>query len=209
MTNGREWTDLEKNHLFGELVGFYPIDLIVLHFNNFCKKNNLPERSREAIITKIYRSDYSRRPVYNYISLSLLASILNYNVSTVLHWSRYGIIKHTVQNRKVARVDLGLLKKLANERPELFACAKEEILLWLFDNDTELVKKCLSEESFNKCSSKNKPVQCIDDKNRIVRYPNIREASKEVYLSEVTIKRCIRLNKKDSLGRTWKYIKPN
>lgn len=93
-----KWSNKELGYL-QELVGDYPLALVVKYFNNWAKANNYRERGWRAIQGAIYRNGWSAVPYGEFITLNELAKILGLSNSAVRRWMQAGYIKpHTCKD---------------------------------------------------------------------------------------------------------------
>lgn len=197
----RKWTEAEINYLFSDLVGFYHIDRIVVLFNKFCRKNNLPERTLSSIQAKIYNNKHSALRIYDSFDIRTLARFLNINRWRVRVWiERYNLTYR--KHGKFNVIRLKHLRSFAKEHPELFFNIETEKLLWLFDDDETLVNKCLESSSLYPRKTRNKRVLCVET-NEI--YDTIKHASKKNFIDSRCIARSI---KKGNIagGFHWKLL---
>lgn len=159
-----------------------PIDRLHNMFNSVASRYNRPQRSLNAIKTKLATLGYSVDPRVGYFTLSSLGRVLDCHPSTIGHWCKIGL-DYTQNCKKpgsLIHISINDLKAFARKRPELFG-GFDRINLFLVLEDSKLVERILEKHpTRNRGIRAPQPVRCIET-GKV--YKSYVEAGKDYFIT--------------------------
>lgn len=171
--NGIPWSATE-HHQLEQLVGDAPMRVVHYRYNRWAKEHGYIKRSLEAIGSRAKRAKLSLRAYGEMISANAVARVLGISEQRVPRWARLGLIEHKLLT--FTYVTRSELRRLAQQRPELFAGIKRQRLYQLLE-DEELAATIA--RNYPRNSSAAKRVRCVET-GRVFR--SILEAAAHVYV---------------------------
>lgn len=183
----RYWTQPEVEKL-QELVGDLPFQIVWKEWNVWAKKNGLQPRSRASLQKKAQALGETQLCYGDWIRTGEVARLLGKHRSAIQNWYRAGWIRcyRAGRNTSTPRIDL---RRLARERPRLFAgCNREGLMLLL--EDERLVDGILLEHP-ERYPTIHQDIRVLWVDRGLV-FPSYSAAAKAAHVSPSTIARSIR-----------------
>jgi hypothetical protein len=181
-TKNRAYWSKEDVQFLCSVAETMPIERLHNMFNSVASRYNRPQRSINAIKTKLATLGYSVDPRVGYFTLSSLGRVLDCHPSTISYWCKIGL-EHTQKCKKpggLVHIKIDDLKAFARKRPELFG-GFDRINLFLVLEDSKLVERILEKHpTRNRGIRPPQPVRCIET-GKV--YSSYIDAGKDYFIS--------------------------
>lgn len=183
-TKGRvAWqnSEIEKLH---NIAGKYPLPSICRQLQRLQKKNGLPVRTDTAIMLKLRRLGYSKRPYLDNFPRDDLAKILDISRDRARSWCRnFGL--EVDKGAQLTIVNLAKFRKWAYANPQCLAGIEESRLDWIMQ-DNEFSRR-VSAMQRPRIGRRTPVVRLSDGKE----FSSIKEAARQCYAHPSSIKRAL------------------
>lgn len=163
------WSKAADDYLL-ELVGDYPLDALVRHFNAWATQNGERPRSRHGIRNRIRCHGLSCMPIGLYLSLTQVAEATGRSRAAIRLWIGRGWLQHRdlfiqsgPQRANAIWVHRRGLVALARSHPQAYSGVKQQELFMLLE-DEDLVDQVL--EANRNRVHQERPVICINTGER-------------------------------------------
>lgn len=140
----RTWSPKEMA-LLESLVGKFPRSLIVKHYQGIATAQQLPKRSKNAIVVKLNRAFTSVEPTEDRWTMPGLARQLGIEPARVKRWAKRGLSYYKVDWGHTGKsvITKAGVQEFARSRPDLLAGIDVEKLVRILD-DRQLAEQCSS-----------------------------------------------------------------
>lgn len=195
--SGVRWSDKEVEMLM-HTVENQPIDLYPSVYNLWASAFGYPVRTRRALQKKVSDLRVTDKSCGDWVSTGYVCAVLGVGLFTPRYWTNVkGIPCHRGKcNRRFFR--RSDLHKLAKRQPSLFAGISADRLFLLLE-DRPLADDIAAR--FPRRAIDPKPVRAVETGKR---YPSIRAAAAQVYVSHRSINQALRTGCR-SAGYHWEF----
>jgi hypothetical protein len=181
-TKNRAPWSAEDVQFLSSIAETLPIKRLHNVFNSVASRHNRPQRSINAIKSKLATLGYSIDPRIGYFTLSSLGRVLDCHPSTIRHWCKIGL-EYTQKSKRpgsLIHIQINDLKAFARKRPELFG-GFDRVNLFIALEDIKLVERILEQHpKRNRGIRPRQPVRCIET-GKV--YSSYIDAGKDYFIS--------------------------
>ena len=194
--NPPRWTTAELDSL-ESIAANMPPDLVSRNYNSWATRNGYPNRTHQALLTRISRCGMGR--VYgDWLSSSMICRTIGVSINTTQYWSdRYDIPCHR-DGRRARFFRRSDLIRVARERPEIFGGIPADQLFLLLE-DRQLADAIAV--SHPRRAMEPRPVRAIETGWH---YPSVRAAAARMFIARQAITYSIRTGG-TAAGYHWTY----
>lgn len=201
--NGKPWTQPELEYLL-ELAGDQPFPMLCRMYNRMAGKQGWPMRTPSGLSTAIYRYGSQRYTTGEWITINQANTMLNASDGMVRHWIKRGWITPRSYSKSIkafhyiSRTDL---RRLARERPQLFAGQSEATLTAV------LCDEKLAEYIATNYPRRNAVATPVIQVETGRRFPSIKAAARATYVTYQALQYALK-QQKPIAGYHWQFANP-
>jgi hypothetical protein len=182
------WAPAEVEQLL-KLAGEMPLDSLVLRHRRWAAKHGYPVRTHNGIVNQLAIRGISAKPEGDWITISAVARITGRSSTTIADWIRIGGL--TVGgsgpgNRCILRKEL---RRLAWEKPQLFAGMSQSQLLHLLELDELAEAIARDYPNRHPCAHHGYPVIVVELGRR---FPTMAAAARACHMERHAVARAVR-----------------
>jgi hypothetical protein len=195
--NGQAWSSVEAD-MVEQLAGDVPPDQLIDAYNQWADQKGYPQRSKQAILSRVKRSGLSNRAIGEWVSSGYICRVLDVGYDRANRLSDHREVHcHRADSgyRYFKRSDL---RRAAKESPEIFRGISANRLYLLLE-DRELSESIAA--AYPLPGNSPKSVCAIETGWT---FPSINAACRHFHVSHGAIQQAIRTGR-ESAGYHWTY----
>lgn len=179
----------QDDEILHQVAGEYPTDMLPAAFNRLAAQFDRPQRTPDAIYTRISRQGLSLRPYGHWLPTSDVAAAAGIAHRTMTARVKTGRITARKQNGSGHMfIHRRECQRVAREDPDFFSCGQRGLLVMLLESEA-LADACLALRPWNGLS-RSKPVVCVETGRR---YPSAKAAALAHFVTPNCMRESIRL----------------
>ncbi len=176
-----KWTE-EELRLLEKLADKYPSFSCYQQYQKQAKKLGYPYRSIWSIRRRVAIEFNGFRNIVrlNNLTIKDLSEILGLHKSTIQNWINEGKLRATRKENKISVITINNIKEFARNYPSRLAAVSKDRLLYLFENDINLIQSILTFKPSTRGKGKKKRVKDLRT-GRV--YESLKQAAHELHYS--------------------------